>query len=130
MKKLFGLLSLLVYIVSTNALVHAQSMGILPSHETMTMWSCHGHHENVPSSKQNVDCCELVYSNQYTHTQIQPEYIQHLFALVPQLSNFTNIVTLQTDIRHILLSNFSPWRNPDIKYQKFSDLTGSIVNIA
>ena len=85
MKKLLGLLSLLIYLVSTNALIHAQSMNILPHHSNISTSSCHGYHsnQNSTSQDQNADCCELVTSNQYFHTQIQAQTIQYSYPIFP-----------------------------------------------
>ncbi len=129
MKKILGLFSLLVYIVSTNALIHAQSMRILPDHQMMGMSSCHGHHSNS-STKQSVDCCELVYSNQYSHTQIQPKDILQIISFVHHSTYLANTIVFQGDTYNLFLSNFSPWRDPDIKYQKFSDLMWIVVDLA
>ena len=106
MKKLLGLISLLIYFVSTNALIHADSMGLLMDHANRGS-SCHAHHTTTPTTNQNADCCELVYSNNYSQINIQPQIIQQYFnTLTTSQFSFPHI--LETPTRHILSNNFSP----------------------
>lgn len=104
-------------------------MGIFPSHQIWTTSSCH----DTPDSddtKDNLDCCELIYSDQYTQCSIRLRDSIQLssfdFLSIPTYVNLeTNITTIYKPYLYL-----SPWWQPDIKYQKFSDLVWIIVNLA
>jgi len=119
----------MVYIFSINTLVHASTMGIFSHTNNETeMWHCHAHQQASTSKTQSIDCCELAFSNQYSNTQIQLEYADYLPHTIPTFNYFIKDLYIPNiDIQKIA---WSPWRNPDIKYQKFSDLFGSIVNLS
>ena len=94
----------------------------------MEMWRCHAHQQTSTSKTQNIDCCEFALSSEYSNTQIQLEYTDYLQNIVPKHNYLIkDIYTIDTYREYVA---WSPWRNPDIKYQKFSDLFGSIVSLS
>ncbi|EKD25568.1 MAG: hypothetical protein ACD_80C00016G0005 [uncultured bacterium (gcode 4)] len=129
MKKILSIVALIVYILSINTLVHASTMGFF-SHTSngMNMDHCQSHTQSSTDKTQSIDCCELALSNEYSNTQILLECNEYLPHIIPNFdflakdSNTPNIFTPQVA--------WSPWRNPNIKYHKFSDLFGIIVNLS
>lgn len=129
MKKFFSIVALMVYIVSINTLVHASTMGIFShTNNGMEMWHCQTHQQSSTDKTQSIDCCELAFSNQYTSTQIQVEYIQHLTNIVPTFNYLIKDPYTPSTYKQYIA--WSPWRNTDIKYNKFSDLFGIIVQLS
>ena len=90
MKKFFALVALLVYMLNISSLVHASTMGFFHNDDHQAMGHCH----EQSSSKQtpNMDCCELVVSNQYSQTNIKITSVSKLlsFAISP--------VSIPTDV--------------------------------
>jgi hypothetical protein len=129
MKKILSIIALMVYLFSINTLVHASTMGIFAhNHNDMEMWHCHTQQQSSTTKTQNIDCCELALSNQYSNIQIPLEYTDYLSHTVPT-SNYLikDLYTPSVDTQEVA---WSPWRNTDIKYNKFSDLFGIIVNLS
>lgn len=54
-------------------------MGIFPGHQTASMTSCHDTHDS-DNTKNNLDCCELVYSDEYTQCSIRIKDTVKLFS--------------------------------------------------
>ncbi|MEI6426736.1 MAG: hypothetical protein WCO66_05325 [Candidatus Absconditabacteria bacterium] len=128
MKKLLALVALLVYMLNISSLVHASTMGFFHNDDHQAMGHCH----EQSSSKQtpNMDCCELVVSSDYNVVDIKIKSVYKLlsFAISP--------VHIPTDVLLDKIALYKPdfslhpgW-DPDIKYQKFSDLMGIVVDLA
>lgn len=127
MKKFLSITMLIIYIFSINTLVHASTMGFF-SHNNNEIWHCSNHQQSQKNKTQNVDCCEIAFSNQYSDTQIQLEYPGLQAHSIPSINHLIkNIYTYAPSLSY---KEWPPWRNPDIKYNKFSDLFGSIVNLS
>ncbi len=131
MKRILWIISLLIYLFASSSLVHGAMMGILPSAQIWNTDSCHDiHSSNSDKTKTNANCCELVYSDQYSETDIKLSDSIKFFSFdslpIPKYIN------TQTDITNLYKPYFalSPWWIPDIKYQKFSDLVGIMINIS
>lgn len=127
MKKILSIVALIIYLFSINTLVHASTMGFFSHNETSPS-HCHTHQQSSTDKKQDISCCEFVFSNEYSDTQIQLEYTNYLPHKLPTF----NYLEKDAYTPNIYTQNvtWSPWRNPDIKYQKFSDLFGSIVSLS
>lgn len=128
MKKTLWIISLLVYLFASSSIVHGSMMGIFPAHQHLNTSSCHNTHPD--NTKTNTDCCELVYSDQYSQSEIKIRDSIKLFSFdflsIPTYINpEINIINLYKPYLSI-----SPWWHPDIKYQKFSDLVWIIVDLA
>lgn len=126
MKKIIWLISWIIYIFSANALVHASTMGIFDNNP-IPVAHCHSTQTSDSKQSKDISCCELTFSNQYSHTQ--PE-IKNL--IQKQISHIIPTVNIQITYNYIeenTQSQFPPGQNTDNKYSNFSDLIGSIVNI-
>ena len=129
MKKLFSVMALMVYIFSINTLVHASTMGVFSeTNNRMEMWHCHQSSQSTNNKTHSISCCELTVSSEYSTIQIPWEYIEHGSHILPTFNYLDkNAYTIHTQREYVARS---PWWNPDIKYQKFSDLFGSIVSLS
>ncbi|MCX6825269.1 MAG: hypothetical protein NTY80_03500 [candidate division SR1 bacterium] len=129
MKKILSILAIIVYIFSINTLVHASTMGAF-SHinENKETDHCHAHEKGSQKKTQTMNCCEFAISNEYSNTQIQLEYTQYTTNAVPTLNYF--IKDTYSPSTHKKYIAWSPGRNTDIKYNKFSDLFGIIVQLS
>ena len=127
MKKILSITMLIVYIFSINTLVHASTMGFF-SHTTNETWHCHAHQQASTSKTQNIDCCELAFSSEYSDTQIQLEYTVYTTHITPTYDYLIKSYLVPNTYKEYIA--WSPWRNTNIKYNKFSDLFGSIVNLS
>lgn len=129
MKRILSIIALMVYIFSINTLVHASTMGVFShTNKEMEMWHCHENNQSTKDKTHSISCCELTVSSEYSNTQIQWEYIAHIQSIVPKFNYLIkNAYTISTHREYV---TWSPWRNPDIKYQKFSDLFGNIVSLS
>jgi len=129
MKKLFSIIALMLYILSINTLVHASTMGIFShANNEMEMWHCQTHQQSSTDKTQNINCCELAFSSEYSNTQIQVEYVQHLTNNIPTLNYLVKDPYKPSTYKQYIA--WSPWRNTNIKYNKFSDLFGIIVQLS
>ena len=83
MRKLFALILGIVYMTMTNAVIHAQSMGVFSNMENTTM-HCH-QTESSSSEAPHRDCCDLVVSSQYSQSNIKITSVYKLlsFAISP-----------------------------------------------
>lgn len=133
MKRILWIMMLVGYLFSVSSLVHASAMGFFSdNHTNSIIHSCHWNIENGATDSnttQDVDCCELVYSNQYSQCGIR------LKEMVTLSSDFLNVVKpvniiIDTISFYKPYLALSPVWNTDIKYQKFSDLVGIIVNLS
>jgi len=90
MKKLLALVSLLVYMLNISSLVHASTMGFFHTNDHQAMGHCH--EQSSKNQTPNMDCCELVVSNQYSQTNIKITSVSKLlsFAISP--------VSIPTDV--------------------------------
>lgn len=93
------------------------------------MASCHDTHDS-DNTKNDLDCCELVYFDEYTQCGIRIKDAVKLlsfdFISIPTyVSPEINIAIIYKPYLYL-----SPWWQPDIKYQKFSDLIWVIVDLA
>ncbi|MFA6256272.1 MAG: hypothetical protein WC606_03740 [Candidatus Absconditabacterales bacterium] len=127
MKKIFSIIALIVYILSINTLLHASTMGFF-SHTRNEIGQCHAHQQSSTNKTQSIDCCELAFSSAYSNIQIQLEYTDYLPHKMPTFNYL--VKDLYTTKDKILTTVWSPGRNTNIKYNKFSDLFGIIVNLS
>lgn len=129
MKKIIWLISLIIYLFSANALVHASTMGFFDNNPNpTTITHCHSTQtSNWEQSNKDISCCELTFSNQYSHAQPKIKNLiqKQIFYTISTI----NIQTTQHHINNNIQLQFPPGQNTDNKYNKFSDLIGSIVNI-
>lgn len=129
MKKFFALVALLVYVLGISSLVHASTMGFFHSensHQSMG----HCHEKSTPDSKPNMDCCELVVSNNYSQSQIKFTTVSKIISFVADPASMSTIVVDRPIIQYYSALVAPPWWNPNIKFHKFSDLMGIIVDLA
>lgn len=129
MKKVLWIISLLVYLFVSSSIVHWSMMGIFPGHQIWSTSSCHDTPDSA-DTKNNLDCCELVYSDEYTQCSIRIKDAVKLlsfdFISIPTyISPEINITSIYQPRIYL-----SPWWQTDIKYQKFSDLIWIIVDLA
>jgi hypothetical protein len=89
MRKLFALILGIVYMTMTNAVIHAQSMGLFSD---MEMQDTHCHSTDTSSKDQHVDCCDLVYSSQYSQSNIK------IISVSKFLSFAISPVSIPTDV--------------------------------
>ena len=80
MKKIFALVALLVYMLNISSLVHASTMGFFHTDNHQAMAHCH--EQSSTSKTPNMDCCELVVSNQYSQTDIKIKSVYKLLSFV------------------------------------------------
>lgn len=142
MKKIIWIITLLTYLFSASSLAHAGMMGFFGDHP---MWatmnnstvesissadSCDDNNDTTDQKKgHQMECCDFANSSQYNQSEIRSRDSIKVLSL-----EFSTIDTpINTRINYINIYkpylSFSPWRDPDIKYQKFSDLVWVIVNI-
>lgn len=129
MKRVLWILSWIIYLFSANALVHASTMGFF-DHKQISSSHCHQIHtstnETTPD-QNNIDCCELVYSNEYSNTKLSLKtFCQNYFSVAP-INLITQEIKKITHISTIIHS--PPWRKTDNKLNNFSDLVWIIVNL-
>lgn len=128
MKKIISIAAIIFYIFSTNTLVHASTMGFFShTNNGIETWHCTTHTQSTQNKNPNISCCEFALSSEYSNTQIQWEYIDDLPHIIPNFDFLIKDHYLPLIYTEDVV--WSPWRNPDIKYQKFSDLFGSIVSL-
>lgn len=125
MKKLFGIISIIIYFASTNALTHASMMWILPMHQT-TMDHCHHTTETQKTdTNENNECHKLVRSNEYFTNQIEIPNQNNIIAYTIPTRTQT-IDVLNTHEEQQLTNHAPPGQNTDNKYSTFSNLFGII----
>ena len=83
MKKIFVLISFLVYIFSISSLVHAGTMGFFQTNDHQIVGHCH--EQASTDQNPNIDCCELMTSNEYSQINIKIKSVSKLlsFAIFP-----------------------------------------------
>lgn len=135
MKKLFWLLLTFVYLITSSSLVHASTMWFFDmSHTSHHHKVSHCHTDNSSKSQkkstQNMNCCELFSSNQYSQAKLDlktsKQYF-HSFEIQKTKNNdiwLYGLSTLQTS--DIWLSSSPWWQTAQGKYIRFSDLFGII----
>lgn len=128
MKKLIWIFIVILYSLSISTIAHASTMGFFSDNsDLVSVWHCHSVQESS-SEKQNMDCCELAFSNEYSQTQIQPKQVGLWFSSPSITLSIYSKPRLKTINKFIISSN--PWRNPYIKYNKFSDLFGIVLSLS
>ncbi len=134
MKKFVGLAMMLIYMFTASSLVHASTMGFF-GHTMTTTHISHCHNttsdSNNKASKQNMNCCELFTTSQYSQVKLDLKnfikIIWNTTVIHPQ-DKYTYFQDIPV-FKHI--SSSSPWRqNTRSKYMTFSDLFGIIKNLS
>ena len=128
MKKIFALVALLVYMLNISSLVHASTMGFFQPNDHQAMGHCH--EQSSPKQTPNMDCCELVVSNQYSQTDIKIKSVYKFLAFVVSPVRIPTDINLDKTVVYTPVSFVRPWWDPNIKYQKFSDLMWIVVDLA
>lgn len=129
MKKTLWLLLILIYFFSINTLVHAKTMGIFShTNDETNIWHCHTQTQSASDTKKNVDCCEITTSNEYSNIQLPYKYKNYTAQVTPHYNHLAK--DPYTPNNYVLAVVWSPWRNTNIKYNKFSDLFGIIVHLS
>lgn len=132
MKKFVWIISIIVYLISANALVHASSMGFFEQDQNTASY-CHQIHTTTNQTapdQNNIDCCcELVYSNEYSIIKITFKNFQKKYFsfVLPSTNHF--FLNQKTISYKSSIIESPPWRKTDNKYNNFSDLAWIIVNI-
>lgn len=129
MKRIIWIIGTIIYLFSANALVHAATMEFF-DHQQNTISDCHQTHttNQTTSNKNNIDCCELVYSNEYSTTKIDLKtFCQKYFPLI-EITNIDSI-NIKKNWYTIPTIEGPPWRKIDNKFNNFSDLVWIIVNL-
>lgn len=101
-------------------------MGFFNNESEHTTTHCHST-QPTDQQKDNIDCCELVYSNEYftNRIDIQNNYKAYV-AIVISIDDIKNIE--KTNPEKITIINNPPWWKTDNKYNNFSDLVWIVVN--
>ena len=127
MKKLFALVALLVYMLNISSLVHASTMGFFHTNDHQAMGHCH---EQSSNQTPNMDCCELVVSSDYSIADIKIKSVSKLLSFVISPVRIPTDINLDKTVFYTPVSFARPWWDPNIKYQKFSDLMWIVVDLA
>lgn len=133
MKKLLWIISLFVYLFSVSSLVHASTMGFFGNHQMSVVWSCHALQQSNQGTKDQgkntIDCCELIYSNQYSISELSFKNFQKkcFSFVVPSTNHFFAAQNILSYKPSIIQS--PPWWKTDNKYNNFSDLAWIVVNL-
>lgn len=126
MKKVFWIISLLFYVFTSSSIVHGSMMGIFDHNEIWTISSCKNDHTSE-KTKNNIDCCKLIYVDQYSQCEIKSKDQLKipsidLSIIIAYTDKYSTIID-----SHQSYSNLDLWEPPNIRYQNFSDLVWIIV---
>lgn len=135
MKKLIWLTFTLIYLFTSSSLVHASTMWFFDMSHNTNHIITHCHWDTWSTApkqtKQNMGCCELFSSNQYSETKIDFTDSIKIFQNNNDLAQLIYSIHLAPQIIFKHPIAFSPWGQTSWwKYHKFSDLFGIIVNLS
>ncbi len=129
MKKIFWIISLLVYLFSINSLVHASTMGFFDSHTNNS--HCWFDHSSTTKQNNNKEHCFVsVTSNDFSSVS------QKEIKLWTFQNHFTDIISYRYNFQifnkiHFVINKIvDPPGKYHQKYLAFSNLFGIIVNLS